>query len=93
MQKPKPDKTHHLLIVLEELRQNNWLINNLSQLDQFTWRASLRNANYVYAFGEHYTPEGALLKALANTAQPGWDPHDKRFPFGPKMLSIEDLDL
>ena len=82
---------------LEELilKINNegWLINNLTQVDAFTWRASLRTENLQFLVAQGDTPQEALGRALANTALPGYSLHDKRFPFGAKYLGLEDLGL
>lgn len=79
--------------LLSRAAREGWLINNLFQLEWDLWRASLRNENLCFEFGEGPTPEIALAKALAATGKDGFNRHDKRFPFGPKVLGLEDLGL
>jgi hypothetical protein len=79
--------------IFKNLDQAGWLVNSLSQIDRFLWRASLRNHNYCFEVAEGDTPKAALTKALSKTAENGYDPHDKRFPFGPRLLSLDDIGL
>jgi hypothetical protein len=79
--------------IFRELDIAGWLVNSLYQIDRYTWRASLRNHNYCYEIAEGDTPKAALEKALEKTKENGYDPHDKRFPFGPRLLSLDDIGL
>jgi hypothetical protein len=79
--------------LIKEINSAGWFINNLSQLDAYSWRASLRSENLMFLQADSDTAEGALKRALANTAEPGFSLLDKRFPFGGKHLGLEDLGL
>lgn len=72
------------------------LVNNLCQLQNGTWRASLRKADISgYEFGTASTPNEALLKALYMAqALPGVPliPNTMR-SLAAQKLSLESLDL
>lgn len=52
--------------ILAEIAESGWLINNLFQLSDGTWRANLRTEEYVTHFGEGPTPAIALDEALVS---------------------------
>ncbi len=87
--------------IFAEAKTKGWLINNLFQLDEYTWQANVRNADLCFEFGHGSTPQEALRNCLrkaepATAGKPstkGWSKNDKRFPNGPGNLSLEDLGL
>ena len=57
--------------LLDEVEEREMLVNNLFQLDNGTWRCSLRSKrkmvdgkSHFFAMAEADTPEGALKGAL-----------------------------
>jgi hypothetical protein len=52
--------------ILSEIAESGWLVNNLFQLSDGSWRANLRNENMVTYFGEGPTPAIALDEAIIN---------------------------
>lgn len=52
--------------VLSEISSSGFLVNNLFQLYDGRWRASLRKEDtFAYDFGEGISPTDALLRALS----------------------------
>jgi hypothetical protein len=50
--------------ILAEVSAQGWLVNNLFQLDDGSWRADLRDATRFTRFGNGPTPSAALDAAL-----------------------------
>lgn len=79
--------------MLKNIRNEGWLVNSLYQIDEYFWRASLRNADLCFEVGEGETAYAALRAALQLTKNRGHDWRDKRFPNGPSKLTLDDLGL
>jgi hypothetical protein len=50
--------------LLSEIYERGWLVNNLFQLNDSTWRANLRNPSAATQFADADTPELALALCL-----------------------------
>lgn len=53
--------------LIQTINESGRLVNNLCQLDNRRWRASLRDNAFGYSFAEAETPIEALIKAAQQT--------------------------
>lgn len=56
--------------LIAEANEAGWLLNNLFQLSDGSFRANLRSDTHATLFGEGQTPEEALASALTSAIVP-----------------------